>query len=157
MKKEIDDITAEIIDAAILIHRIIGPGLLEKLYLVILMAELRRRGLKVQRHREVPIHFNGMTFRHRLKVDLIVEDCVVVELKSVEKIAPVHQKQLLTYLRLMNLQVGLLINFGDETLKAGLRRVVNNYTPPASPAPPRLRVNQSVESGRSQRGPASPQ
>lgn len=122
-----------------------------------MVAELRRRGLNVERHREVPIQFNGMTFRQRLKVDVIVEDLVVVEWKSVEKIAPVHQKQLLTYLRLMNLQGGLLMNFGGKTPKAGSRRVVNNYTPPAGPAPPRLGVNRSVDSRRSRPSPQSPE
>ena len=83
-----------------------------------------------------------MHFDEGFRVDLLVEDCVVVELKSVEQLAPVHPKQLLTYLRLMKLPVGLLINFGAETLKEGLKRVVNNYKPSSS-APPRLRVNKT--------------
>ena len=108
MRRHVDDITAEIIDAAILIHRTLGPGLLEKIYQVVLAAELKRRGLEVETHRVVPLEFNGMTFRHPLRVDLLVEGAVVIELKSVEKIAPVHSKQLLSYLRLMKLQVGTI-------------------------------------------------
>lgn len=89
----------------------------------------------------VSFEYDGMSFEAGLRLDLFVENRVIVELKSVEKIAPVHPKQLLTYLRLMNLPVGLLINFGAPTLKDGIQRVVNNYNPSFS-ASPRLRVNQ---------------
>jgi iron complex transport system substrate-binding protein len=90
----------------------------------------------------VEINFNGMRFEEGFRVDLLVESIVVVEVKSVERLAPVHPKQVLTYLRLLDLPVGLLINFGEVTLKDGLHRIVNNYSPSPS-ASPRLRVNQA--------------
>ncbi|RPJ50845.1 MAG: GxxExxY protein [Chloroflexi bacterium] len=137
--QDIDDITGCIVDAAYKIHTGLGPGLLESVYEVVLMRELVRRGLGVERQKAVPFEFDGIRFDEGLRIDLLVDGRVVVELKSVEKLAPVHAKQLLTYLRLMHLPVGLLINFGALTLKEGLHRIVNNYEPSASP---RLRVNQ---------------
>ncbi len=136
---EIDDITGEIVDAAYKLHTRLGPGLLESVYEVVLAKELERRGLKVERQKSVPFEFDGIWFDEGLRLDLLVEETVVVELKSVENLAPVHSRQLLTYLRLLNLSVGLLINFGAPTLKQGLHRIVSNYRPSASP---RLRVNQ---------------
>jgi GxxExxY protein len=141
MAREIDEITGIIVDAAYKIHTGLGPGLLESVYEAVLARELERRGLVVQRQVVVAFDYDGMHFEEGLRIDLLVEGIVVVELKSVEKFAPVHSKQLLTYLRLMNLPVGLLINFGGATLKEGLNRIVNNYTPSSS-ASPRLRVNQ---------------
>jgi iron complex transport system substrate-binding protein len=96
------------------------------------------RGMAVVRQKPVSFSYDGMLFEEGFRIDLLVEKKVIVELKSVEKLSPVHSKQLLTYLRLMNLPVGLLINFGAATLKEGLHRVVNNLTASASP---RLRVN----------------
>jgi iron complex transport system substrate-binding protein len=128
------------VDAAVKIHSDLGPGLLESVYESVLARDLQRRGLRVDRQRSVRFEYDGMVFDEGLRVDLLVEDCVVVELKSVEKLASVHSKQLLTYLRLANLPVGLLINFGASRLKEGLHRVVNNLPPGASP---HLRVNQS--------------
>lgn len=141
--RDMDEITGVIVDAAFKLHTGLGPGLLESVYEMVLARELERRGLKVERQKPVSFEFDGMRFDEGFRVDLLVEDCVVVELKSVEKLAPVHPKQLLTYLRLMNLPVGLLLNFGAGTLKEGIDRVVNNYKPSLS-APPRLRVNQEV-------------
>lgn len=144
MKKEIDGITAEIVDAAIKLHSNLGPGLLEPVYERVLARELIRREHFTERQTPVSFDFDGMHFEECFRVDLLVERVVIVEIKSVEKLAPVHPKQLLTYLRLMKLSVGLLINFGGVTLKEGLHRVVNNCVPPpASSASPRLRVNQS--------------
>ncbi len=136
----LDDITGAIVDASLKIHRDLGPGLLESVYEAVLARDLNRRGFLLERQKLVSFEYDGMTFDEGLRVDLLVEGRVVVELKSVEKLAPVHSKQLLTYLRLMNLQVGLLINFGAATLKEGLHRIANNLQPSASP---RLRVNQS--------------
>ena len=136
----IDDITAIIIDSAMKIHMGLGPGLLESVYEAVLAKVLAQNGLDAQRQKSVSFDFEGLHFEEGFRCDLLVEGAVIVELKSVEKIAPVHQKQLLTYLRLMNLEVGLLINFGAATLKEGLQRVVNNHIPSASP---RLRVNKS--------------
>ena len=138
---ELDEITGAIIEEAIKIHRELGPGLLESVYEVVLARALQRRGLRVVTQKPISFEYDGMFFEEGFRADLLVEEVVVVELKSIEKLNPVHGKQLLTYLRLMNLHVGLLINFGEATLKDGLHRVVNNLTPSASP---RLRVNQSV-------------
>ena len=137
---ELDEITGAIVDTAIRIHQGLGPGLLETVYEIVLMRSLERRGLRVQRQQWINIEFDGMVFQEAFKYDLLVEECVLVEIKSLEKLGPVHGKQLLTYLRLMNLQVGLLINFGESTLKEGLQRIVNQLPSSASP---RLRVNQS--------------
>ena len=137
--RSLDDITGTIINAALKIHSALGPGLLESVYEAVLTRDLEKRGLRAERQKAVRFEYDGMTFEEGLRLDLLVENQVIVELKSVEQLAPVHGKQLLTYMRLMNLLVGLLINFGAPVLKDGLRRVVNNLSPSASP---RLRVNQ---------------
>lgn len=116
-------------DAAIKLHTRLGPGLLESVYELVLAPELERRSLMVERQKAVSFEFEGLRFDDAFRVDLLVEGCVVVELKSVEVLARVHSKQILTYLRLMDLPVGLLINFGAATMKEGLQRVVNNYRP----------------------------
>ncbi len=103
----------------------LGPGLLESVYEVVLAHELEKRGLKVERQKPVPIEFEGIRFDEGFRADLIVEECIVVELKSVEQLSPVHSKQLLTYLRLLDYRLGLLINFGAPVIKEGIRRVVN--------------------------------
>lgn len=139
--RELDEITGMIVDAAYKLHTGLGPGLLESVYEAVLARDLERKTLRVERQKVVAFEYDGMHFEEGLRLDLLVEDRVIVELKSVEKLAPVHSKQLLTYLRLMDLRVGLLINFGAATLKEGLHRVVNNYRPSPS-ASPRLRVNQ---------------
>jgi len=136
---DLDDITGAIVDAAMQIHQKLGPGLLESVYEIVLARELGRRGFRVERQKAVQIEYDGVVFEEGFRADLLVESQVVVELKSVECLAPVHSKQLLTYLRLMHLQVGLLINFSGDTLKEGLHRIVNGLTPSASP---RLRVNR---------------
>jgi len=137
--KELDDITGAIVDSAMKIHIELGPGLLESVYEAVLARALERRGFHVERQKVIRFEYDGMVFEEGFRTDLLVEGRVVVELKSLEKLAPVHSKQLLTYLRLMNLPVGLLINFGAATLKEGLHRIVNNLDSSASP---RLRVNQ---------------
>ena len=139
--REVDEITGEVVDAAFRIHSGLGPGLLESVYEAVLTKELERRGLRVERQKIVAFEYDGMHFDEGLRLDLLVEGTVVVELKSVEKLAPVYGKQLLTYLRLLNLEVGLLINFGAATFKECLQRVVNGYVPSASP---RLRVNRNL-------------
>jgi GxxExxY protein len=139
--KELDDITGAIVDSALKIHMEIGPGLLESVYEAVLARALERRGFQVERQKVIRFEYDGMVFEEGFRTDLLVEGRVVVELKSVEKLAPVHGKQVLTYLRLMNLPVGLLINFGAATLKEGLHRIVNQLPNSASP---RLRVNQSL-------------
>lgn len=138
--KPLDDITDAVVDSAIKIHIGLGPGLLESVYEVVLARALERRGFQVERQKIIRFEYDGMMFDEGFRTDLLVEGRVIVELKSVEKLAPVHGKQLLTYLRLMNLPVGLLINFSAATLKEGLHRIVNNLPTSASP---RLRVNQT--------------
>ena len=129
MNRTIDQITGEIVDAAIKIHTRLGPGLLESVYESVLARDLSNRGLALKRQADVSFEFDGMRFNEGLRIDLLVDDSVIVELKSVDRLAPIHSKQLLTYLRLLDLRVGLLINFGAMTLREGLRRIVNNYSP----------------------------
>jgi iron complex transport system substrate-binding protein len=127
----INDITEIIIDTAFHIHKDLGPGLLESVYEAVLSRKLTERGLVNYRQVQVSFEYEGVTYEEGFRIDLLVNDQVIVELKSVEKIAPLHSKQLLTYLRLMNLEVGLLINFGEALFKQGIKRVVNNYNPSA--------------------------
>ncbi len=117
--RDLDEITGEIVDAAIKVHMRLGPGLLESVYEAVLARELERRGLKVERQKRVVFEFDGMQFDEGLRIDLFVEETIVVELKSIETLAPVHPKQVLTYLRLLRLPVGLLLNFGAPTMKEG--------------------------------------
>ena len=123
--KDLNEVSGEIVDAAVRLHTKLGPGLLESVYEVLLAHELRKRGLKVERQKPVPIEFEGTHFDEGFRADLIVEESVVVELKSIETLAPVHAKQLLTYLRLLDCRLGLLINFGAPVLRDGIRRIVN--------------------------------
>jgi GxxExxY protein len=121
----INDISGQIVDAAFKVHDTLGPGLLETVYEVVLARELANRGLRARRQVTVPIRYDNLVFEEGFQADLIVEECIVVELKSVESLAPVHSKQLLTYCRLLDVRLGLLINFGAEFLKDGIKRVVN--------------------------------
>ncbi len=120
-----NEIAKIVVDAAFQIHKRLGPGLLETVYEVVLAHALNKRGLKVERQVPVPIVFDGIKFDEGFRADLIVEEKVIVELKSVEKVVPVHKKQLLTYLRLADKRLGLLINFGAELIRDGVSRVVN--------------------------------
>jgi GxxExxY protein len=120
-----NEIAKIVIDAAIKVHRALGPGLLESVYEIVLAHELAKRGLKVERQALIPIEYNGLKFREGFRADVVVEEKIIVELKSVENIQPVHKKQLLTYLRLADMRLGLLINFGSALLKDGISRVVN--------------------------------
>ncbi|SOB87080.1 GxxExxY protein [Sphingomonas guangdongensis] len=124
---ELEAAAADVIDAALMIHRRIGPGLLESAHEAILAAELTRRGHQISRQQAISFAFNGLRFDNAFRIDLIVNLGLIVEIKSVERLAAVHTKQLLTYLRLMEQPLGLLINFGGETLREGLKRVVNNH------------------------------
>ena len=137
--RELDDITGGILDAALRIHRDLGPGLLESVYEAELARALEQRGFQVERQPALRFEYQGIVFEGGFRVDLLVDTRVIVELKSVERLAAVHSKQLLTYLKLTNTAVGLLINFGAATLREGVHRIVNGL--PAS-ASPRLRVNQ---------------
>ena len=120
-----NEIAKEIVDAAYKIHVKTGPGLLESAYETMLVYELRKRGLHIQQQQPIPIIYEGVKLEVGYRADLIVNDLVIVELKSVEKVAPVHKKQLLTYLKLADKRLGLLINFGAPLIKQGISRVVN--------------------------------
>ena len=120
-----NEIAKIIVDVAYHVHKRLGPGLLESVYETVLAYKLEKRGLKVERQIPVPIVYEGISFNEGFRADVIVEDKVIVELKSVETVAPVHKKQLLTYLRLADKRLGLLINFGSELIRDGISRVVN--------------------------------
>lgn len=139
-KYNVEELSAIIMDCGYKLHVEAGPGLLESVYEVVLARMLMDRSLHVKRQAPVPIQLMGIRFDEGFRADIIVNDLVLVELKSVENFAPVHAKQVLTYLRLPNLPVGLLINFGAATFKDGIKRIVNRHH---SFAASRLRVNQS--------------
>lgn len=126
-------------DCAYRMHVEIGPGLLESVYEAVLEKLLLEKGLKVSRQQPIPIEVMGLSINEGFRADLIVADLLLIELKSVEKIAPIHAKQVLTYLRLLNLPLGLLINFGAATFKEGCKRIVNG---PQNFVSSCLRVNQ---------------
>ena len=135
----IDEISADVLDLSIRLHSELGPGLLETVYETILAAQLADMGYRVHRQRPVEIEYQGLRFDAAFRIDLLVDERLLVEIKSVDRLHPAHAKQLLTYLRLTKQPVGLLINFGGATLKEGFRRIVNDYS---SSAPPRLRANE---------------
>jgi len=120
-----NEIAKEVVDAAFQIHTRLGPGLLETVYEVLLGHELRKRGLDVARQVSIPIEYDGIRFDEGFRADLIVEEKVIVEVKTVEKLHPAHKKQLLTYLRLTDKRLGLLINFAEALIRDGITRVVN--------------------------------
>ena len=124
MPKE-NDIATVIVDAAYTLHRNLGPGLLESAYEAVMIHELQKRGLVVSAQVAVPIIYETVRLDTGFRADLVVEDLVIVELKSIDKVAPVHRKQLTTYLKLSGKRLGLLINFGEELIKNGITRVVN--------------------------------
>lgn len=124
--KDINIISGQIVDAAMQVHTRLGPGLLESIYERVLAYELEKRGLKVDRQVAIPLRYDNLSFEEGFRADLIVDETVLVELKSVEVLAPVHGKQVLTYLKLTNLRLGLLINFGAAMLKDGIKRIANN-------------------------------
>jgi len=145
-----EELTQTVIGVALRIHRELGPGLLESVYEALLANALRRQGLRVLRQQPVSLRYDGLTIDEGFRVDLLVEQELVIELKSAVHLDPVFTRQLLTYLRLMNLPIGLLINFGGVTLKEGLRRVINSHaiadathshspSPSPFPTPPNLR------------------
>ena len=114
-----------IVDSALAVHRALGPGLLETVYEITLAHELKKRGLLIRRQVPVRIEYDGIQFDEGFRADLIVNDLVIIELKSVESVHRVHKKQLLTYLRLSGKRLGYLINFGEELIKDGISRIVN--------------------------------
>ncbi len=125
---DINDLARTTVDCAFHIHRDLGPGLLESVYEAVLAGALGQRGLVVERQKPIDFTYAGMTFSEGFRADLVIDRRLIVELKSVERFAPVHAKQLLTYLRLCDQPLGLLINFGAATFKEGVKRVVNGYS-----------------------------
>ncbi len=126
-KEALDGITRAIIGAAIDVHRALGPGLLESAYEACLAFEIADLGLRVDRQRPLPVRYRNIELEAGYRLDLLVEDSVVVELKAVDAVIPLHKTQLLTYLKLSGLNVGLLINFNVKVLKTGVHRVVHNF------------------------------
>jgi GxxExxY protein len=126
---EINDITAAVIDSAYNIHREVGPGLFEAVYELVLADALETKGLQVSRQVPVPIRINGKVYDEGFRADIVVNGCVIIEIKSLDKLATIHKKQLLTYLKLSGMKVGLLINFGGELLKGNIERIVANNAP----------------------------
>jgi len=125
-----NEIASLVMELSFQIHRQLGPGLLESVYEVILARKLVDAGLQVERQMPVKIEFEGIIFNEGFKADVVIEGKVILELKSVERLQPEHGKQLMTYLRLSNMRLGLLINFGEAYLKDGFRRVVNGLEDP---------------------------
>ena len=126
-ERSINDITGIIVDACVKLHIGLGPGLLESVYETILARDLERRGLRAERQKSLSFDYDGLHFEELLRLDLLVESRVIVEIKSVERLLPVHPKQVLTYLRLLDLPVGLLVNFGTPSMKEGIQRIANGY------------------------------
>jgi GxxExxY protein len=126
-RAELNRLSGIIIDAALCVHRRIGPGLSESVYVAVLAQELENRGLKVQREVVIPFSFGELSFKRGFRADLIVEDAIILEIKSKRQILPEHLKQLLTYLRALDKRLGLLLNFGAPLMKEGIKRVVNDF------------------------------
>ncbi len=139
--EELNKITSAIIKAAIAVHRALGPGLFEKVYLICLAHELRVAGLKIETERTIRLIYKEVIVSCAYKADLDVENCVLVEVKAVDAVAAIHLRQVSTYIRLANYRVGLLLNFGAAVMKNGIHRVVNNF--PKSEAPQRTRSSSS--------------
>ena len=128
--KDINSISGEIIFAVIQIHQALGPGLTENVYEAILARDLKRRGYHVERQKRLSFEYDGMRFSNVGRVDLVVNGCVLIEVKSVRKLTEVHMKQLLTYLKITGAKLGLILNFGAARLKDGLKRIVNGLEEP---------------------------
>jgi GxxExxY protein len=124
---EIEALARVVVNAGFELHRDIGPGLLESAYETLMASVLTQAGYHVQRQLPVQMKYRGIVVDNAFKIDLLINNCLIVELKSIERLAPVHGKQVLTYLRLMHLPLGLLMNFGEATFKSGLRRIANDY------------------------------
>lgn len=134
-QRNLNTISAEIIGAAIEVHSQLGPGLLESAYQIALQYELGLRGLSVSTQIDVPVFYKGQSLGTAFRLDMLVENAVIVELKSVEGLHPIHLAQLLTYLKLRHLELGLLLNFNSSTMREGVKRVVNNFKDSALSAP----------------------
>ncbi len=128
-QQRVEELATVVVNAGYHLHRDVGPGLLESVYHAILFDRLLDAGLQVESERSVDIQIDGKTYANAFKADLIVENLLLIELKSVERMAPVHVKQTLTYIRLLNLPLGLLINFGAASYREGIKRIMNDHAP----------------------------
>ncbi len=137
--QDIEELARLAVDCGLKIHKALGPGLFESVYETIMAASLARCGFAVERQKPIAIEYDGLLFSEAFRADLVVEGRLIIEIKSIDRLAPVHGKQMLTYLRLARQPLGLLMNFGGETFREGVRRVVNDHK---NFAPSRLRVNQ---------------
>lgn len=126
---DIDEISAAVLEEAIALHRQLGPGLFESVYEAVLAGRLGARGFRVERQVPVPLSVDGHQFDIAFRIDILVEQRLILEIKAVEQLSKAHARQLLTYLRLMNQPVGLLLNFSHDTMREGIRRLVNDYRP----------------------------
>lgn len=117
-------IATQIVDAAYTVHKVLGPGLLEKIYEVCFCHELQKRGLSYQRQVDIPVVYDGITFDEALRLDVIVEDLIICEVKAVDQINPLYKAQLLSYLRLTGKRIGFLINFNIPVIKNGIKRII---------------------------------
>lgn len=128
--RDVEELASIAIDCGFKLHKELGPGLLESVYEILLCEALSDRGLFVERQKAIPIHYNGKIMNEGFRADLLVENMLLIEVKSTEKHAAVHAKQVLTYLRLMKLPLGILMNFGMETFRDGTKRLANDYYRP---------------------------
>lgn len=126
--EELERLATAVVDSSYVLHTNLGPGLLESAYEVLLHEELRSRGIEAARQVSIPLRYKSVIIDNAFKIDLLIENRLIVELKSVERLMPVHGKQVLTYLRLMKLPLGLRVNFGDTVLRTGIKRIANDYT-----------------------------
>ena len=140
-KDRLDQITRRIIGAAIEVHRHLGPGLLESAYETCLAYELKQLGLSVQQQRALPVVYKDVKLDCGYRLDIVVEDAIILEVKAIEQLAPIHDAQLLSYLRISGLKVGLLMNFHVRVLKNGLKRIVNEFPDSAFSASSAVKKN----------------
>lgn len=126
-KTEIEKIGKQIVDAAFEVHSELGPGLLESVYEICLVEELKERGLTVERQVKLPVVYKDKILQKEFIIDILVEKCVIIELKAVEKLLPVHEVQTLTYMKLADMKLGYLINFNVPLIKQGIKRKINGY------------------------------
>ena len=124
LPSELDDLSRALVDSAFKVHQTLGPGLLESVYEACLCVELTKRGISYETQAPVPLVYEGVDIEAGLRLDLLVEKSIVLELKSVDKLLPIHHSQLLTYLKLTNLRLGLLINFNVGMFKEGVKRII---------------------------------
>ena len=137
---DVEEVASIAVDCGLKVHQGLGPGLLDSAYEAVLANVITKRGLSVERQKIIPIHFDDLIIDDGFRADLLIEGKLLIELKSIERLVPVHGKQVLTYLRFLNLPVGLLMNFGAPTFREGLRRIVNQHVNTSSSP---LRVNKA--------------